>query len=195
MSKSPKSPFNLASGAWGSEKQNDQAQDQGPDKDNAAFRFDPPNHGQNPAPNLAPPGMSGGSGKSGQERNDDDPDRGQTVYEFTLDESTGYKVDTTEHPTTTKIPLNDGQNTAYIDHSFVKDPNGGEDIGKIARLSIADENDEGPEFKNGTWLNEPDSDQDQENVRYCESHFGELDKRQFKSFEDLNKDQENDHEI
>lgn len=198
MSKSPKSPFNLASGAWGQEKADQHDQNQGPDKDNAAQRFDPPNQNQKPAPNLAPPGMSGGSGgaKKGHEDNDHDRDGSEpTVFEFVLDTEANRKVDVTEHPTTTKIALPDGQNTAYIDHSFEKDPNGGEDIGKISRLSIADENQNGVEFKNGKWIKEPQTSEEHARVNKLTDQFGPLDEQKFKSFEDINPDQENSRDI
>lgn len=197
MSQPPKSPFNLSSGAWGNDKQNDQTQDQGPDKDNAAFRFDPPNHGQNPAPNLAPPGMSAGSGKSGPERDNDDQeqDSDNEIHIIFKPEGTGSsrKVDTTSDHETTDGVLPDGNN--FLVKQVTEVDFRGEEVKKISRLSIFDDNKEGIEFKDGDWIIPPKTELENDNVQKLQDMFGQLDHQKFKSFEDISQDQERDHEI
>jgi hypothetical protein len=197
MSKSPKSPFNLASGAWGQEKADQHDQNQGPDKDNAAQRFDPPNQSQNPAPNLAPPGMSGGSSGANKGHEDNEPESNQTDeihITFTPDvQNSDRKVEITSDDETIDGVLPDGNN--FLVKQTSDDMPDGQDNKKISYLTIFDENQEGVEFREGSWVIEPQTDPEKDNVRFLEEKFGDLEHSKFKSFDDLNKGLENDHKI
>lgn len=155
------------------------------DKDNTSFRFDPPNKTQNPAPNLAPGGQMGNRPlttppPSGQEK---------IIIEFTPDEQPDIDLSNDGSLTAGEFP--DGSEF-LVKSDFDPDINDGE--GHISRLTIVEDGKPTVHF-DGSWELKPFTEDQEQRVADLEQQFGAVHSNEFKSFDDLNPEQDNDIDI
>lgn len=183
QSKPPKSPFNFASGAWDKDQAAKYDQEQGlNDKDNAAKRFDPPSQNQNPAPNLAPPGMSGSKGGSSLP-----PETDEWVIEVALDE---LKIDISNDGSLTEGNFDNG--TQFLVKMDYPDELDGESC--ITRLTLIESGEPVVHFE-GSWILEPETEEREKMVSDLKEQFGDLHSNEFKSFDDINPDTGRDFDL
>lgn len=149
-------------------------------KDNAAERFDPPNQGRSPTPNLAPPGMSGNRGVGAS--TSPAPTSDEWEIEFIPE---GYEeepeIDITRTPN-----LIDGRFDNGIEFLVKQDDEPSPqnlDGGLISRLTLVEDGRPTVHY-DGKWEREPHSDEQSAAFETLRERFGGVEKDEFISFKD-----------
>lgn len=160
------------------------------DKDNAEFRHDVPNKDQRPASNLAPAGMSGVSSPP----NTVPPITEKIFVEFTPE---GFDevapIDLSNDGSLVDGKTAQGFN--FLIKQEEKSFSNGLDGGRISRLTLLDENGEAVCHFENRWHLPADTPEKVQSVHDLNSKFGEVPRKAFRSFGDMNPDKNHDIDL